>query len=67
MQVERMEREFTYNGLRLPDPGSNLSVEQVREIYAAAYPEIVTASLEGPEAVGAKLVYRFSRAIGSKG
>ena len=67
MQVEQMEREFTYNGVRLPDPGSKLSVEQVREIYAAAYPEIVTASLEGPEAVGAKLVYRFSRAIGSKG
>lgn len=67
MQVEQMEREFTYNGVRLPDPGSKLSVDQVREIYAAAYPEIVTASVEGPEAVGHKLVYRFSRAIGSKG
>jgi PRTRC genetic system protein C len=42
-------------------------VDQVRETYAAAYPEIVTASVEGPEAVGNKLVYRFSRAIGSKG
>jgi PRTRC genetic system protein C len=67
MQVEQMEREFTYNGVRLPDPGHNLSVDQVRDTYAAAYPEIATASLEGPEAVGNKLVYRFSRAIGSKG
>ena len=67
MQVEPMEREFTYNGVRLPDPGSGLSVDQVRDTYAAAYPEIATASLEGPEAVGNKLVYRFSRAIGSKG
>jgi PRTRC genetic system protein C len=67
MQVEQMEREFTYNGVRLPDPGSGLSVDQVRDTYAAAYPEIATASLEGPEAVGNKLVYRFSRAIGSKG
>ncbi len=67
MQVEQMEREFTYNGVRLPDPGPRLSVDQVRETYAAAYPEIVTASVEGPEVVGSKLVYRFSRAIGSKG
>jgi PRTRC genetic system protein C len=67
MQVEQMEREFTYNGVRLPDPGHKLSVDQVRDTYAAAYPEIATASLEGPEAVGNKLVYRFSRAIGSKG
>ena len=67
MQVEQMERKFTYNGVRLPDPGVKLSVDQVREIYAAAYPEIVTASVKGPEAVGNKLVYRFSRAIGSKG
>ena len=44
-----------------------LSVDQVRDTYSAAYPEIATASLEGPEAVGNKLVYRFSRAIGSKG
>jgi PRTRC genetic system protein C len=67
MQVEQMERVFTFNGVRLPDPGEALSVDQVRDTYAAAYPEIVTASVDGPEAVGNKLVYRFSRAIGSKG
>ena len=31
------------------------------------YPDIATATITGPEAVGDKLVYRFSRAIGSKG
>ena len=67
MHIEQMEREFTLNGIRLPDPSPTLSVEQVRETYAVTYPEIATASLEGPEAVGNKLVYRFSRAIGSKG
>ncbi|HTW81899.1 MAG TPA: PRTRC system protein C [Terracidiphilus sp.] len=67
MHIEPLEREFTLNGLRLPDPSPKLSVEQVRETYAVTYPEIATASLEGPETVGNKLVYRFSRAIGSKG
>jgi PRTRC genetic system protein C len=27
----------------------------------------VTAAIEGPEAVGNKLIYRFSRSIGTKG
>ncbi len=67
MHIEQMEREFTLNGIRLPDPSPTLSVEQVRETYAVTYPEIATASREGPEAGGNKLVYRLSRAIGSKG
>jgi hypothetical protein len=31
------------------------------------YPDIATASITGPEAVGDKLRYQFTRAIGSKG
>ena len=34
---------------------------------AHQYPDIATASLTGPEAVGDKLRYQFTRAIGSKG
>jgi PRTRC genetic system protein C len=68
MKVERLEREFRYNGgMRLPDPNPNLSVEEVRNLYASAYPEITTAAIEGPEVVGNKLVYRLIRAIGTKG
>ena len=54
-------------GLRLPGPNPNLSVEEVRNLYASAYPEITTAAIEGPEVVGNKLVYRLTRAIGTKG
>jgi hypothetical protein len=31
------------------------------------HPDIATATITGPEAVGDKLVYRFTRAIGTKG
>ena len=31
------------------------------------FPDIATASITGPEVIGDKLLYRFSRAIGSKG
>jgi PRTRC genetic system protein C len=67
MQVSAMKREFRFGGAKLPDPNPQIDVEQVRAIYATQFPEIATASLTGPEAIGDKLVYRFERAIGSKG
>lgn len=67
MKVEKLTREFAYNGLSLPDPGAQMTPEQVRDMYAAAYPEITTAMIEGPEQKGGKLVYTFKRAIGTKG
>jgi PRTRC genetic system protein C len=67
LKVEILQREFFYNGTRIPDPAPNLTVEQVREILTPSYPELATASLAGPEDTGDTLRYTFSRAIGSKG
>ena len=67
LKVEALQREFFYNGSRIPDPAPNLSVEQVRELLTPTWPEIATATLEGPEDTGSTLRFTFSRAIGSKG
>ena len=67
MTIETMAREFRYDGLRLPDPNAKLSVDEVRTAFSATYPEIATAAVIGPEAVGNKLVYHFTKAIGTKG
>jgi PRTRC genetic system protein C len=68
MKVESLEREFRYDGgLRLPDPNPRLTVQEAINLYATTYPEITTAAIEGPEVVGNKLVYRLTRAIGTKG
>lgn len=67
MQVQALVREFAYNGLVLPCPGANLTPVAVRDVYSAAYPEITTAAIEGPEVKGDKLVYTFKRAVGTKG
>ena len=67
MKIETLVREFSLNGVRLPDPNPKLTVDEVRNLYATAYPDITTAAIEGPEAVGNKLIYLFSRAIGTKG
>lgn len=67
MTVKPMRRVFEYAGVRFEDPNRAMSVEQVRGLLATQYPEIATAALTGPETVGDKCVYRFERAIGTKG
>ena len=67
MQTSVVTREFSFNGVKLPDPDPRLSPEQVRSVLATMYPDIATASITGPEAVGDKLRYSFVRAIGVKG
>ena len=63
----RLSREFNYNGVRLPDPNPSMTPEEVRQFYAAQYPDITTASITGPETESDRLRYSFTRAIGSKG
>lgn len=67
MNIQQLVRSFSYSGITLPDPGPNLSVEQVKDVYAASYPELTSASIEGPEAVGGKMLYTFKRSVGTKG
>lgn len=67
MEVQNSIREFKYNGVALPDPGAQFSLEQVREFYSALYPEIVNAAIEGPTNVGNKIMFEFRRAVGTKG
>lgn len=61
-----MPRVFSYNGAALPDI-EGLSVDDIQKHYATEYPELATASVTGPENKGGKMVYTFSRAIGTKG
>jgi len=67
IEVTTLSREFTYNGVKLPDPNPNMTPEEVRTVYTNQYPDLATASITGPEADGGKLRYSFVRAIGTKG
>ena len=67
LALVKIKREFEYNGAKLPDPGADMPPDQVRAIYAAAYPELTTAVVEGPEHVGDTMKYRFKKAVDSKG
>ncbi len=64
--VAALARCFKYNGMTLPDiPG--MSVEQVKEVYAAQYPELLTAEAQVGEVVRGVQELAFKRAVGTKG
>lgn len=67
MTTTELRRVFKYNSVDLPDPGAGLSAEDVRELLSATYPEILNATIEGPEEKDGQLVYTFKRAVGTKG
>ncbi len=67
MEKTALKRSFSFNGLKLPEPDEQMSVEEVKSFYANQYPELTTAAISGPEIVGNSIQYTFSRAIGTKG
>ena len=67
MQIQTARRHFSYLGLELPDLDSRMTPEQIRDAYSNLYPEITTASIEGPEVVDGVLRFKFTRALGTKG
>jgi PRTRC genetic system protein C len=67
LQARPLKREFTYMGLKLAYPNSKLTVEEVRSFYSAQYPDLASAAVTRPEAMGDKLLFSFQRAIGTKG
>jgi PRTRC genetic system protein C len=63
----KLDRVFLFNGAKLPDPGPKLSVEEVRSMYVNTYPELATATVDGPTPIDGTMQYTFVRAVGAKG
>lgn len=62
-----MARKFMYNGMELPDVNPVLSVENIKNLHATQHPELLTATITGPEKQGDDQVFKFARAVGAKG
>jgi PRTRC genetic system protein C len=67
IQTTELTRAFVYNNIPLPDPGPQFNVNQVRDLWAGTYPEIVNAAIEGPVEKDGQMLYTFRRAVGTKG
>lgn len=53
--------------LELDDPDSNLSLNEVMDFYSMNYPELTTATVQGPDIENDRAVYQFKTTIGVKG
>jgi PRTRC genetic system protein C len=67
ISIAAVIREFAYNGMSLLDPGPTFTPDQVRDLYTAQYPELTTATVDGPEIKDAVMRFTFVRAAGAKG
>lgn len=66
IEVTEVKRRFRYNGVTLPEV-AGLSNQQVRDLYSAQYPELVSAEIEVGEVVRGVQDVTFRRAVGTKG
>ena len=66
IEVQEIKRSYRYNGINLPDvPG--LTPRDVRDLYSAQYPELVSAEIDAGEISNGKQEITFKRAVGTKG
>ena len=66
IEVNEIQRRFRYNGILLPDvPG--LEPREVRDLYSAQYPELVSAEVEPGEVRDGAQEFTFRKAVGTKG
>lgn len=66
IEVTQIKRRFRYNGITLPDVPT-MSNAQVKDLYSAQYPELVSAEIEEGEVVRGAQEITFKRAVGTKG
>lgn len=73
LQVSSPKRQFVVkkknskDNIILKDPHPSMSIEEVKNHYKARYPEIATASVEGPKMEENKSVYSFNTVLGTHG
>lgn len=71
LEINALKRVFQLkkgsNTLELDDPNSSLSLNEVMDFYSMNYPELTTATVQGPEIENDRAVYQFKTTIGVKG
>lgn len=71
LEVTNLERVIEYKKnntpITLSDPNPELSINEVAQFYSGQYPELTTATIEGPKIEGNKAVYSAKTTVGTKG
>jgi PRTRC genetic system protein C len=66
IEVKEIVRRYRYNGVTLPDV-AGMSSKEIRDLYSAQYPELVSAEIDAGEIVDGVQEITFKRAVGTKG
>ena len=66
IEVKEIVRRYRYNGVTLPDV-AGMSQKEIRDLYSAQYPELISAEIETGEVVDGVQEITFKRAVGTKG
>ena len=71
LQVKTAKRKFIITkdskDKELKDPHPNMTIQEVINHYSTEYPELTTASVQGPDMDGEMAVYKFTTVLGDKG
>ncbi|MHA2040013.1 MAG: PRTRC system protein C [Promethearchaeota archaeon] len=67
LESSKLERVFKYEDTVLPDPDPNMAPKEVMNFYSGQYPELTTASIDGPKIENDQTVYTFGKSVGTKG
>lgn len=71
LEKTALKREFKFKKdgttVTLPDPNPEFSQEEVMQFYSGQYPELTTATMEGPKVEGNTAVYLVKTTVGTKG
>lgn len=67
IEIKEMPRKVMYNDMEMRDPGPDFSIEEIKEMYTAEYPELGTALIDGPVQHEDHMAYTFVLNTGSKG
>lgn len=69
LEIKGIEREFVIETgeITLSDPNPEMTIEQVQMYYSGMYPQLTTATIQGPEYKNDKNRYIFKSVIGTKG
>jgi PRTRC genetic system protein C len=59
-------RKFIVDGTEYPDPGTEVTPDQFKQMMAGFLPELATAEMT-QEKQGEDTVYRFKKRVGVKG
>ena len=67
LETKAVTRSFKFGNRKLPDPNPKLSPAQIKDHYAALYPELTSAAVEGPQLKNGEQVYTLATQLGTKG